>query len=289
MPGPWAYVLNRAGIPLVPLDLMYRLFVPGADAFYLLWGSKRQKARRNYARILQTDEDDPRAESLARACFHQFGRYLAEMINVQGWDNELLLDRLEIEGEEHFVEAESHGKGVVFTSAHMGSAEVAAAIVALRGIKITSVTEELHPRFVMDWARACRAGMGITLLPASRAGIKLLRALRRKEMVAFVVDAGIENGGGVPVRFLGRETMFPLGPARLARISGAPIVFGLAIRRPGGRFHAHICPPLLSNRALDAEEDQRQMTQRLAEMLEGFVRRYPAQWYVFRDIWPERG
>jgi hypothetical protein len=43
--------------------------------------------------------------------------------------------------------------------------------------------------------------VGVTLLPVRRsrtgrlAGISLLRALRKKEMVAFVIDAGVDRGG----------------------------------------------------------------------------------------------
>ena len=286
LPGPWLYVFNRSGIPLVPFELAYRLALPWGDIAYRLWESKRETARRNYARILCRRVDDPQVNRLARACFRHFSLYIAEMIHVQSWDTDSLLERLEIEGEEHFAEAESHGRGIIFTSAHMGSSEVAAAIVALRGYRITSVTEELHPKFVMDWAVACRARMGVTLLPTTGSGIRLLRALRRREMVALIVDAGIDQGGGVPVTFFGHQTSFPVGPARLARLSGAPIVFGLAVRLPRGRFRAFILPPMLSDRDLDADEDARQLTQRIADQFEGFVRRYPEQWYVFRDMWP---
>lgn len=289
LPGPWLYVLNRAGIPLIPLDLAYRLALPFADLSYWLWRSKRETARRNYARVLGRSIDDPLVERTARECFRQFSLYIAEAIDVQGWHTESLLDRLEIEGEENFAAAEAYGRGIIFASAHMGSAEVAASIVVLRGYKITAVSERLRPQFVMDWAEACRAGMGITLLPATGSGIKLLRALRRKEMVAFVVDIGVDRGGGVPVTFFGHQTVFPLGPARLARLSGAPIVFGLAARKRGGRFVAHICPPLLANRELDADEDARQLTERIVGIFEGFVRRYPEQWYAFRDMWPDDG
>ncbi len=289
LPGPWPYVFNRFGVPLVPFGLAYRLALPWADLTYRLWTSKRETARRNYARILGRSAEDPLVDRMARRCFRQFSLYIAEMIHVQGWDTDSLLDRLQIEGEEHFAEAESMGRGIIFTSAHMGSTEVAASIVVLKGYKITSVAERLRPDMIMDWAQACRASMGITLLPTTGAGIKLLRALRRREMVALIVDAGIDRGGGVTVRFFGQQTVFPVAPARLARLSGAPVVFGLAARRPGGRFLAHISPPLLSDRSLDAEEDARQLTQRIADLFEGFVRRYPEQWYVFRDMWPDAG
>ena len=105
----------------------------------------------------------------------------------------------------------------------------------------------------------------------------------------MVVDVGIDKGGGIPVTFFGQETVFPVAPARLARLSGAPIIFGLAVRKPGGRFLAYVSPPILSDRELDPEEDARQITHRIVDIFEGFVRRYPEQWYVFREIWSENG
>ena len=124
--------------------------------------------------------------------------------------------------------------------------------------------------------------------------MSLVRKLRKREMVALVVDAGVSGGDGITVNFFGRQTVFPAGPARLARLSGAPIVFGLAVRRAGGRpmagtskrFHVYVEPPILSDRTLSGEEDARRVTQEIASTFERYVRRFPDQWYVFRDMWP---
>ena len=287
LPGPWGYVLNRAASPLVPFALARKIALPWGDVAHATWKRPREAALRNYARVLGRSFDDALVQRAVRSCFRHFALYMAEMLHVQGWDTRTVIERLEIEGEQHFEEAEALGKGIIFVSAHMGSAEVAAAVAILRGYKITAVTERLRPHFVMDWAVACRAAMGIRLLPVERAGISLLRALRRKEMVAFVIDAGVERGGGMPATFFGRQTMFPDGPARLARLSGAPIVFAVAARLSGGRFRAHIEPPLLTERSVSPEEDERCLTQRLASAFERYVRRYSGQWYAFREMWPE--
>jgi lauroyl/myristoyl acyltransferase len=284
LPGPWGYVLNRAAAPLVPFTLARKIALPWGDFAYATWNRPREAALRNYARVLGRPIDDPLVQQAARSCFRHFALYIAEMLHEQGWDTRTVVDRLEIEGEEHFEAAAQHGRGVIFVSAHMGSAEVAAAVAVMRGYKITAVTEHLRPQFVMDWAIACRAAMGIRLLPVERAGISLLRALRRNEMVAFVIDAGVERGGGVPVTFFGRETVFPDGPARLARLSGAPIIFAVAARLPGGHFRAHVEPPLLSEHSLSPDEDARCLTRRLASCFERYARRYPGQWYAFREM-----
>jgi len=284
--GPWGYVLNRSAAPLVPFSLARAVALPWGDLAYALWKRPRWAALRNYAHILNRTTDDPIVECAARACFRHFALYIAEMLHVQGWDTDAVLARLEVEGSENFEAAERLRRGTIFVSAHMGSAEIAAAVAVMRGYKITAITERLRPQFVMDWAVACRERMGITLLPVERAGIRLLRSLRRKEMVAFVIDAGVERGGGIPVTFFSRETVFPEGPARLARLSGAPIVFAVAARLPGGRFRVHVEPPVLSDRDLEADEDTRSLTQFLAATFERYARRYPGQWYAFREMWP---
>jgi KDO2-lipid IV(A) lauroyltransferase len=291
-PGPHAIArlltrLNRSGAAVVPLSLGEALSTPVSDAVHALWGDKRGMARRNYARVLGLPEDDPRVEATARECFRQFGRYITEIIAVQGWGTEDVLDLVEIIGGRHLEEAAALGKGVVFVSAHMGSTEVAASLVVLKGFRVTSVTERIRPDWLMEYIVESRRRMGISLLPASGAGIGLIRELRRGGMIAFLVDAGVDRAGSIPVRFFGAETLFPEGPARLARMTGAPLVFAMAARKPGGRYVAHVCPPIESNREVHAERDIAGMTQALANTFENFVRRYPGQWYAFRRMWPD--
>ncbi len=286
---PWYYTVNRALANIVPLGLGYWLSVPFADMFYGVWKSKRDSAKRNYARILNKDMDDPEVARLSRNSFRHFGKYIVELLHIQGWSLDDIKDRTIIHGEEHFHEARRFGKGVIFTSAHMGSIEVASSLLLTGDYKITSVAEWLRPKLLMDWIVTCRERAGVTLLPARGTGIKLIRALRRKEMVALVVDVGVRNGDGRPVTFCGQQTYFPTAPARLARITGAPIVFGIAIRRPHNRFEAFMSAPIFANSSIDAEEDAHLTTQRILSEFERFVQAYPDQWYVFRDMFPETG
>jgi len=286
---PWVYTLNRGLAQLVPLSFGYWLSVPISDIIYLLWRRKRETAMRNHARIIGRPSDDPVVERMAHRTFRHFGRYIVELLSVQGWSLEAMRDRIDIEGDRHFEEAMAHGKGIIFTGAHIGSIEVASTLVLLKGFQISSVAERLNPKIMMDWLTACRAQMGVELLPAAGSGMTLVRRLRRREMIALVVDMGVTGGDSVRVQFLGHQTVFPAGPARLARISGAPIIFGWAAREPHGRFLAHISAPILSDRSLSAEEDARQITARIVAEFEQAVRRYPEQWYVFREMWPDGG
>jgi lauroyl/myristoyl acyltransferase len=154
--------------------------------------------------------------------------------------------------------------------------------------------DEVHTALDVVSTRALAVGEGVISSEALAEMMRVTHTLKGSAgtvglggMVALVVDMGVTGGDGVAVEFLGHETVFPAGPARLARISGAPIIFGWAARKPRGRYLAHVSAPILSDRGLSPEEDARQVTRRIVAEFEQAVRRYPEQWYVFREMWPE--
>jgi KDO2-lipid IV(A) lauroyltransferase len=279
--------LSRRGSRIVPLSLANAFAAPIGELVGMTWASKFEMAKKNYAHVLGLPIDHPKVAVTARNCFRHFGRYPMESIAVQGWGTDEVVDLVDVVGHENFGEAEAHGKGVIFVTGHMGATEIGAAVAVVRGYKITTVVEQMHPAWLFEYLTISRQRMGITLLPAGRSGVSLLRTLRKGGMAAFVVDAGIERGGAVQVEFFGRPTLFPDGPARLSRLSGAPLVFGTCVRRPGGRFRAYVFPPVLPDRGAEASTDARRVTQEVARSFEGMVRRYPSQWYAFREMWPE--
>lgn len=278
--------LSHTGSRIVPLSLANTFAEPIGELVGMAWASKMEMAKKNYAHILGLPVDHPRVAATARDCFRNFGKYATETIAVQGWGTDNVVDLLEVVGGENFADAETHDKGVIFVTGHMGATEVGAAMAVTRGYKITTVVEEMHPTWLFEYLTTSRKKMGITLLRAGGSGISLLRTLRRGGMAAFVVDAGIDRGGAVTVDFFGRPTLFPDGPARLARLSGAPLVFGTCVRLPRGRYRAHVFPPLLADQTAEATTDAQRVTQELARTFEGVVRKYPSQWYAFREMWP---
>jgi Kdo2-lipid IVA lauroyltransferase/acyltransferase len=280
--------LSTNGTRIVPLSVANKLSQPFADAVGEILEDKRETAIQNYAHIFGRPAYDPVVQRAARECFRQFGRYVTEIMHVQGWGTLNALDRLEVEGAENFTAAEAHGRGIVFVSGHFGATEIAAAMAVLRGYRITSVTEPIRPDWLMEYMIESRRRMGIELLPTGRSGVTLLRTLRRGGMAAFVVDANVDRPGAVPVTFFGRQTTFPDGPARLARLAGAPLVFGSAVRLPQGKYRAFVFPPLIPDRTASAEDDARRLTQEVATIYESLIRRYPDQWYAFREMWPRQ-
>jgi lauroyl/myristoyl acyltransferase len=94
----------------------------------------------------------------------------------------------------------------------------------------------------------------------------------------------------VKVRFFGEELEVPAGPARLALLTGASVVPTAFVRLDPKRQEVRT----LADFSIDylpsgnAADDVRNLTQAIMDIHEGYIRRYPEQWYQFREMWAGR-
>ena len=72
----------------------------------------------------------------------------------------------------------------------------------------------------------------------------------------------------------------------MALRAGAKVVAAAAVRTVDG-FEAHISPLIEVAPSGDADRDVRDITQGALNWLEALIRRYPDQWFMFRNMWPE--
>jgi len=180
-----------------------------------------------------------------------------------------------VEGLKNWQRAADKGKGVLFIASHIGCWEMLAAGGAMAGIPLTIVTTVLKPKWLHDLFTARRLSTGVR--PAFHPGSvpTVLRALRKKESVAFMNDQYAGAPMGVPVRFFGVKaaTLAAVGP--LAKRTGAAVVPAYTYRDERGISHIVIEPEMLLGPALENAEDA---TQIFAARVETWVRRHPEQW-----------
>ena len=74
----------------------------------------------------------------------------------------------------------------------------------------------------------------------------------------------------------------------LALRAGAPLLTGVAVRKPNGHFEAIIDPPIEVERSGDLKADALALTQAMARRLQYHVANHPEHWTVFQKRWPAR-
>lgn len=217
--------------------------------------------------------------ALARRNYAHYGllffEYLHFFTPIKGHYRSYMARHSVVEGLENWQRAHDKGKGVLFVASHVGYWEMLAAAGAMAGIALTIVTTVLQPPWLHKLFTAQRLSTGVR--PAFHPGsiTTVLRALRKKEAVAFMNDQYSPPPLGVPVRFFGVKvgTLAAIGP--LAKRTGAAIVPAYTYRDAKGVSHIIIDEELDLGPALENTEAA---TQRMARQVETWVRRHPEQW-----------
>jgi len=223
-------------------------------------------------------------KSYARLTFRNFGKYLADFFRFDKFDREAMEKEVTIVGQENLDGCLKKGKGVIFVSAHLGNWELGAVVIALLGYKLNAVVLSHGSAKVDSLFVRQRENKGVKVIPLGRAAACCLRALRRNEMIALVGDRNI-NETGVRVPFFGKEVSLPRGPATLCLRTCAPIIPVFLVRTKENRFCLIFDRPIFGIEEGDKEEKIKRVTEKFVKVIEAYIRKYPAQWFMFHPIW----
>ena len=280
----WGHVIGSAIIHWLPRRVWYRV----ADLLLPLvlagWPGQVRRAARNMRRVLGPGVSEREVRRRTSLAFRNYAHYLVDLLwlaRSSHADREAITT---IVGFEHIVGALDRGRGVLLVTGHLGNWDLPAAVMAGRGYPVNVIVETLEPPAWNERVQAIRERIGLQAIPMETGARDLYAALRRNETVAVVFDRPLERGG-VAVTFFGAETRVPEGVARLALRTGAAVVGAVGIRR-GDSIVAQVSPPFDITATGDRQRDVQALTQTMVTWLEGCVRQYPSQWFMFRDFWP---
>ena len=279
----WFHVGGTFLMRFVPVSVAYRLVGWGTPLVLELFARGHlRRATDNMHQVLGPQAAPEEARRITRAAFANYARYMVDLVRLPHLKSRELIDNIRIDGWEHVEAAYTVGKGVVFATGHIGNWDMAGAAFAARGRPVSALVETLKPERWNERVQRTRTAAGVKAIPIENGLRDMLVALRQQEGLAVLVDRPLFNEG-VPVTFFGRPTRVPGGAATLALRTGSPVVPAALVRDPrGSGYLAHIGPPIVGQRG----DDPSLVMQRIMNWLEGIIRRYPDQWFMFRHMWP---
>jgi KDO2-lipid IV(A) lauroyltransferase len=270
---------------IIPRSWRYLAGTAVGDLVYWAWPAKRRILLRNMATVVGSSPDDPRVKRLAMKSMRNYCKYLVEFLALPTMSSrDEVIASMKIVGVEHLQEALARGKGIVLASAHFGTIEVG----GLRLADFTdfhAVYDTFHPEYLDRLIQHKRREKGIKLVPANNVR-EMLKVLKAGGTLCVLFDRPLDLARGVRVRFFGRQTAVPAGPAVLALKTGATIVPVYMFRQPDWTFESVIFPPIEPVDTGDRERDTQSIMQRLMDTMQTVVRERPDQWYMFRPMWP---
>lgn len=252
--------------------------------WYRLVPIRRAVARENVHAALGLQA--PAGEPIVRDMYLHLGRSFVELLRFGG--RPLEASTVRVEGTEHIDGAGE--RGVLIVTAHLGNWELLVRV----GLSLSRPVSVVTRRFKAGWAeaawRALRLG-GPRLLPAGASARPVVAALKRGEIVGYVLDQHSASPRAVRAPFFGRMASTTPDLARLARMTGAAVIPAFTWRE-GRRHVVRFDPPLVLQRTADKAADVEVNTRRCLAVVEAAIAAHPGQWLWIHRRWkpaPEPG
>jgi Kdo2-lipid IVA lauroyltransferase/acyltransferase len=237
--------------------------------------------------------DEPRVRRTARDVYGHFGRVLLDILWLAGRSREEILALVQVENAHHVEALRENTRGCVFVTAHIGNWEACGVAHAWLFRPMSVVARPLDNPALDAPLVAFRERSGNTVIYKQKALAQILRALRENREVAMLVDQNVQERDGIFVEFFGRKAAATTVAAALAVKTGAVLLPGHVVMTPDGRYRLTYDAPIRWTPSGDREADIAALTQRIASVIEGWVRETPEQWLWMHRRWktqppPER-
>jgi KDO2-lipid IV(A) lauroyltransferase len=284
----WLFRLTILLTRPLPVRLGYRIAALVAGICYHFFHKQRRALNDNLAWVLgSTDRRD--AAAVARRAFRNFGKFVIDFIHFPAMTRQEVRRRLMFHQWEELDEVMASKRGMLIVTMHFGVFDLGAAALAAYDYPINAVGDDYGYEKMDAIIHGSRERLGMKVIPAARVGVGVLRALRRGEILAMLIDVPPPDQT-IVVEFLGAPAEVSSVPARLALRTGAWVVPAMVLRGPEDDTFIR---PILDTRGVryeptgDEDRDVRELTELILRSLEPFVREHPEQWFIFRHVWPQ--
>ncbi|MEJ3654763.1 phosphatidylinositol mannoside acyltransferase [Actinomycetes bacterium KLBMP 9759] len=282
------YALAWRAVRALPPGAAHALFEWGAGWAVRRGGAGVRQLRANLARV-RPDAAPAELDALVRAGMRSYARYWCEAFRLPAMDLADVHDRTAVSGTQPLYAALDEGRGALVALPHSGNWDAAGVwlveTLRRRGHEptFTTVGQRLRPDSLYRRFVAYREGLGFEVVAAedgSAAYRALVRRLRDGGVVCLLADRDV-SGSGAEVTLFGARTRLPVGPARLAALTGA-LLLPARPWFPGDGWGIAFGPPVEAGRRGSAAAT----TQALADALAALIADVPQDWHVLQPVWP---
>ncbi|MET0232536.1 MAG: lipid A biosynthesis acyltransferase [Rhodanobacteraceae bacterium] len=243
--------LRAAGF--LPLSAVHALGAALGHAMWLFGGRARRIAERNLSLVIT--QDGAKRRHVARASVIETGKAIAEIAAIWGRPPERALKLIrEVRGADVYAAALARGNGLIVAAPHLGCWELLNYWVATQG-PLSIVYRPPRQAALEPLLIRVRGHLPVEQVRAAGAGVRALyRRLAAGETVGILPDQRPKQGEGVMAPFFGVPSLTMVLLSRLARSTGATVLFTFAERLPRGagyRIHVLEAPPGIDDADLD--------------------------------------
>ncbi len=251
--------------------------------FYLI--PIRKKVVLKNLHIAFPENDIVTNKKLAYKIYLSFAITLVEILYLPYMSKNDIAFAVECSNPELIIEKYKEGKGVILLSSHFGNWEFIAISVAIQlQLPFSVIVKPQRNPLVNDWLNKVRTKWNNEVVTLGVSIRNVFAVLMKKEIVAMVADQrGPEES--IKLDFFGRKTSVYTGPAVLSLKMNTPLIIGIAVRQPDFRYKIVLEEISRDNLPENYEEKIIELSKRMIEYLESYIRKYPEQWFWMHRRW----
>ena len=242
--------------------------------------------RANLRQVVGPEVNDGALHEMARQVFFHAGQTYYDFFHAIDQPPEVLSEAVQVPESliERIKSEMAQGQGVLLLGTHMSNFDLAGLAIGARGLPIQMLSLA-DPQAGFHILNRLRATMGFEVTPITPQSLRAaIRRLKSGGLVLTGVDRPIPQDRAL-IEFFGRPAYLPVGPARLALMTGAMVFVGSCHYDPDEGYILQATGPIEMVRTGDRQQDTITNTRRLAVVVEGYVRAHPEQWMMFHPVW----
>ncbi len=285
--------MTRLGISLgryMPPRVGYGLARIAADVISRRRPEVYWTVRANLRQIIGPEAEALALHQMTYQVFFHAGQTYYDFFHAIGQPKEVLAEAVPIPDEIlAFARSETaRGRGVLVLAAHMSNFDLLGLCIGAQGLPIQMLSLA-NPRAGFHLLNYLRAKSGFEVTPITPESLRAaIRRLKGGGIVLTGVDRPIPEDREL-VEFFGRPAYLPVGPVRLALMTGASVIMASCYYEPDEGYGLKVAGPLEMIRTGDRKRDLMTNVRRVVDILEQHVRARPEQWMMFHPFWPEQG
>jgi Kdo2-lipid IVA lauroyltransferase/acyltransferase len=276
-------------IGALPLETAMR-FGQSVGRFLAKRFPRLQKTARRNLEIAFPEMSEKERERIVHGTFESLGRHLGFVAHFKKFQHEDIRHLVEVVGkEEYFDIAHETGRGILFFTGHFGSWEVFNLLPPAFGYGMNILVRRIDNPLVEDFVDKMRTRFGSVTLDKTRSARKMFRLLENGELLGILADLNVQEREGVFVDFFGIPASTTTSIAKLALATNAIVLPAFAVwEEAKQKYVVYLEPPIEFEKTENTNEDIRNLTQKVTEVVEKYVRKYPEQWLWIHKRWNTR-
>ena len=232
-------------------------------------------------------------KKICKDCFYNAGRGVIEL-GVFMARPSLIKETFSFEGDsrKNLDAAFKEGHGVIGISAHFGNFPLMLLYLAQMGYPTNAIIRPSRDEIIEKDFQESRSRLGLKTVhsyPREACVAQSLKVLREKELLVVLMDQNTGSKSGVYVDFFGQKAGTATGPIIFAMRTGAPLLPIFTLRKGNSDVHTLVIEKhfYLEQKATDEETIQYNV-QKLTNIIEGYIRKYPTEWGWMHRRWKSR-